>query len=147
MKLALRKKLGSEIPTASMADIAFLLIIFFMITGIFALTKGPSFAPPKEDDALMIKPEEAIYIHLSSEGGISVDQKPMELNQIKNYISSKLAQNPTEPVIIDTHPECVYGRMVDVFDVLKQLKVKNISIPSRQDRENWALFGIEFGYQ
>ena len=37
----LRSRLtGSEIPTSSMADIAFLLIIFFMVTAVISATKG-----------------------------------------------------------------------------------------------------------
>ena len=37
---------GSEIPTSSMADIAFLLIIFFMVTAVFSATKGLAFRLP-----------------------------------------------------------------------------------------------------
>ena len=39
----------AEIPTSSMADIAFLLIIFFMVTAVFSATKGLTFALPKEE--------------------------------------------------------------------------------------------------
>ena len=39
-----------EIPTASMADIAFLLIIFFMLTTVFSVTKGLDFSMPKEEE-------------------------------------------------------------------------------------------------
>ena len=40
---------SSDIPTASMADIAFLLIIFFMVTSVFSATKGLDFTLPKEE--------------------------------------------------------------------------------------------------
>ena len=40
-----------EIPTASMADIAFLLIVFFMITSVFSVTRGLEFQLPKNDDS------------------------------------------------------------------------------------------------
>ena len=35
-----KKKTEPEIPTASMADIAFLLIVFFMITSVFSVARG-----------------------------------------------------------------------------------------------------------
>ena len=45
-----REKVPPEIPTSSMADIAFLLIIFFMVTAVFAATKGLEFKLPKEEE-------------------------------------------------------------------------------------------------
>ena len=44
-----KKKSEPEIPTASMADIAFLLIVFFMITSVFSVTRGIEFQLPKND--------------------------------------------------------------------------------------------------
>ena len=47
-----------------MADIAFLLIIFFMVTAVFSATKGLEFKLPKDDD----KPpeqEEAVFIKVA----------------------------------------------------------------------------------
>ena len=38
---------SAEIPTSSMADIAFLLIVFFLLTSVFATTKGLSFELPQ----------------------------------------------------------------------------------------------------
>ncbi|HUX08763.1 MAG TPA: biopolymer transporter ExbD [Acidobacteriota bacterium] len=47
-----RKKRDTEIPTSSMADIAFLLIIFFMLSTTFSVNKGFDFGiPPKEQEA------------------------------------------------------------------------------------------------
>lgn len=47
-----RKKDVTEIPTSSMADIAFLLIIFFMLSTTFSVNKGFDFGiPPKEQEA------------------------------------------------------------------------------------------------
>jgi biopolymer transport protein ExbD len=45
-----RKRLGAEIPTASMADIAFLLLIFFLVTTTIATDRGLTLQlPPKPD--------------------------------------------------------------------------------------------------
>ena len=42
----IKKDVSDEIPTSSMADIAFLLIIYFMITTTCAATRGLDFARP-----------------------------------------------------------------------------------------------------
>ena len=65
MKLRERRRSAAEIPTSSMADIAFLLIIFFMLTAVFATTEGLQFDLPKDDPTqLDVQPEEAIHIKI-----------------------------------------------------------------------------------
>ena len=46
MNLRNRLRPQAEVPTSSMADIAFLLIVFFMLTAVFATTEGLQFEYP-----------------------------------------------------------------------------------------------------
>lgn len=114
-----------EIPTSSMADIAFLLIVYFMLTTTFAATRGLDFSLPKDDDSPpLIEPEEAVLIEIQPGGQVVVDQKPMELgHDILEYLAPKLANNPRKPVIIKPEATAPYGSMVAVFDILRQGKI------------------------
>jgi biopolymer transport protein ExbD len=132
---------SDEIPTASMADVAFLLIIYFMVTSTFAATRGLDFAlPEQEDNPPMIEKEESVLIEIQAAGNIVVDQQPMEIADILEYLKPKLERNPMKPVIIRPDPNAPYGRMVDVFDELRAgaeegVEVKNISIPTQREIE------------
>ena len=69
-----KKKVNDEIPTASMADIAFLLIIYFMVTTTFAATRGLDWALPKdEDNPPLVEKEEAVLIEIQPAGNLVVD--------------------------------------------------------------------------
>lgn len=142
MKLERDTKVSDEIPTASMADIAFLLIIYFMITTTFAATQGLDFQLPEEqDDTPLVEKEESVLIEIEPGGQIIVDGQPMELGGILDYLKPKLERNPLKPVIIRPDPSSHYGYMVDVFDELRQaenkigLPVRNISIPTQREIE------------
>ena len=131
---------SSEIPTSSMADIAFLLIIYFMVTTTFAATRGLDFALPKDDDnPPQVEKEESVLIEIQQGGTLVVDTKPMQLEDILEYLKPKLERNPMKPVIIRPMENSAYGDMVDVFDELRQaedkigLEVKNISIPTQRE--------------
>jgi biopolymer transport protein ExbD len=136
-----KKKVSDEIPTASMADIAFLLIIYFMVTSSFAATRGLDWALPKdEDNPPLVEKEEAVLIEIQPAGNLVVDGQPMQLDGILEYLKPKLERNPMKPVIIRPDPNAPYGRMVDVFDELRQgpekgVEVKNISIPTQREIE------------
>ncbi len=149
MRIFKRTDKEAEIPTASMADIAFLLIIFFMVTTVFSATKGLEFRLPKEEKDKPPEQEEAVFIKVHPDGGLLVDCRPMELDQILDYLEPKLTRNPEKPVILYTDPDASYAAMVTVYDVLAQaekkrgFKVKNISVPTQSEIQDYiALFGV-----
>lgn len=136
------KKENPEIPTSSMADIAFLLIVFFMVTSVFSVTRGLEFQLPRPDQEQQDTiAEEAVHIHIQSSGNrctFTVDQQVMELTDINLYLQPRLARNPNKFVIIDPEPDAPYRCMVDAFDELKQGDVKNISIPTAAEKAQWG---------
>jgi biopolymer transport protein ExbD len=138
-----KKPRETEIPTASMADIAFLLIVFFMITSVFAVTRGLEFQLPKQEQSNPTdsSAEEAVHIKILPAGSncvFVVDQNEMALEDIAIYLEPKLARNPNKFVIIDPDPTAPYRCMVDAFDELKQSSVKNISIPTQAEKAAWG---------
>ena len=137
-----RDSVSDEIPTASMADIAFLLIIYFMVTTTFAATRGLDFSLPQdEQDTPLVDKEESVLIEIQPGGALMVDGKSMELDQVLDYLKPKLERNPMKPVIIRPDQNAAYSGMVDVFDELRQapdkigMQVKNVSIPTQREIE------------
>jgi len=150
-----RTETTSEIPTSSMADIAFLLIIFFMVTTVFSTTKGLELSLPtdKDEEAQSTEREEAVFIHVYGDH-ILVDCKPMAAEDILPYLEPKLTRDAQKHVILYTDSEAPYQAMVQVYDVLAETKpdvdgysawpfeVKNISIPTQSEvQEYTVLFG------
>lgn len=160
-----KKEVQSEIFTGSMADISFLLIIYFMITSAFSATRGLDFALPEDTDTPEIKQEDSIDVHVLPGGAIEVDGAGMPLEGLLPYTLDKLIQNPDKPVILRTEPEATYGDMIRVFDELRKSEqewsedgqplykdthgkplvgIKTISIPTRREIENlWSMLGIQ----
>ncbi len=143
MKFRSRLQRSPEVPTSSMADIAFLLIIFFMLTAVFTSNRGIQFAFPKEDPTrLDVQPEEAVHIKITGEQQYLVDKTPMSLGSLASYVEAKMGQNPSKPVIIQTQGHVPYRVMIEVFDLLRHLEVKNISVPTESEVERWKTFGV-----
>jgi len=172
MALRIKKKdIESEIFTGSMADISFLLIIYFMITSAFSTDRGLDFQLPDENqDTPEIKQEDAIDVFVQPGGGIDIDGRPTPLEGVLPYIFDKLKQNAEKPVILRTDPQATYGDMIRVFDELRKARqewskydpatetwipqfkdqsgrplgeIQSISIPTRREIENiWSMLGI-----
>lgn len=132
-----------EIPTASMADIAFLLIVFFMLTAVFTTTQGLRVEFPEDDPTqLDVQPEEAIHIKITGVDEFVVDRMPMSIEELGGYVQTRTQQVPDKPVIIHTNPDVPYRVMIDVLDLMQQLEVRNISIPTETEIERWRAFGV-----
>lgn len=145
-----KKDIQSEIFTGSMADISFLLIIYFMITSAFSTDRGLDFALPEDTQTPEIKQEDSIDVHVLRGGAIEVDGTGLSLEGLLPYVADKLKQNPDKPVILRTDPDATYGDMIRVFDELRQapdkigLEIKTISIPTRREIDNlWTMLGIQ----
>jgi biopolymer transport protein ExbD len=139
MKLR-RRTVDSEIPTASMADVAFLLIVFFLIASVYSVTRGIQFSLPKKDEqALTAEPEAAVLIEIGRDGALTVDGRAMQLDDLQGYLRPKLERNPTKSVILQTSLEAPYHAMTDAFDELRGAGVENLVIPTHTQRELYGL--------
>ena len=135
-----RRQVPAEIPTASMADVAFLLIIFFLVASFYSVTRGIQFSLPKHDEAaLTAEPEAAVLIEIASTGELTVDSRGMRLEDLQGYIGPKLANNPGKSVILQTSLEAPYEAMTDVFDELRQVGVQNLVIPTSTELQMYGL--------
>jgi biopolymer transport protein ExbD len=148
MKVKRRSHDKPEIYTGSMADISFLLIIFFMLTMVFSATKGLDFNQEEAPtDVTVVEPEEAIDVHVTTNGTLRVDGRPMALAELLPYIKPKLDANPDKPVILRTDPNAPYGAMMTVFDELRSAPEKanfvitNIAIPTLAEVRAWDPLG------
>ena len=145
MKIQIKKE-EPEIPTASMADIAFLLIVFFMLTTVFSANKGMEhILPPQEEDEDVVDPDESVYIKVYPTGNFEMDKQSYsieEAEKVYNYVNQKVQVNAKKPIILHTNPEAPYGDMVKILNQLKQLEHDleqplAITIPSKAEAKRY----------
>ncbi|MGD2114922.1 MAG: biopolymer transporter ExbD [Acidobacteriota bacterium] len=115
-----RTRITDEIPTASMADVAFLLVIFFMITTTFAATKALDMKLPEGPPPGVIDPVEAVLVEVEGGGALTVDGRSMALTDLLAYLEPKLRRNPGKPVLVRGLADAPYSAVVDVLDELRQ---------------------------
>jgi biopolymer transport protein ExbD len=142
MKVARKRKRKVEIPNASMSDIAFLLIIFFMATTKFDVKEGVKVQLNKavsqeqiETTEVQLTEQEMTRIEITESGLIKINnEEPRsftnnELNQLflsKIEMRERLNRESTDPEVKDTKmlflvktdTEAKYNDMVRVVDHL-----------------------------
>lgn len=116
MLLEKRKDRTVTIPTSSMADIAFLLLTFFLVTTSLDLDKGLGLTLPAEGDAKPIPKKNIASLLIRADGGVMLDEEQVEIGMIKDRITAKLAANPLILVSIKTVANTKYQSFVSVLD-------------------------------
>ena len=121
-----------DIPSASMADIAFLLLVFFLVTTTIANDKGLSLQlPPPPDPAapqIDIPQRNLFTIIINSNDDLLVENEPMPdvsgLKQdIKDFILNRGADptssdDPTEAIVsIKTDRGTSHERFIEILDI------------------------------
>jgi len=133
MRLHQRHKSQPVIPTASMADIAFLLIVFFMVTISFEKDKT-QVELPKTQLRFEI-PKVAAYVAVNEQGTIRVTtgdemSVPVEAADVVSFAANVVAMDPARPFVLKADSDVRYEQIDKILDSLKQAKVKLIYLLS-----------------
>jgi biopolymer transport protein ExbD len=134
VKLYQSKRQDAAIPTASMADIAFLLIIFFMVTVTFEVDKTQLVLP--ESDIRLEVPKKSAYVSVTEDGTIRVSSGE-EISvvvpgpeDVVTFAASVVATDPQKVFVIKADTNTRYQLVDRVIDGLKQAKAETIFLLS-----------------
>ncbi|HNQ42970.1 MAG TPA: biopolymer transporter ExbD [Candidatus Cloacimonadota bacterium] len=138
MKIGRKRKGRAEIPTSSMSDIAFLLIIFFMATTKFDVKEGIRIVLPQaaaeseqQTQSLTLTEKEMTRLQITADGQIVVNKEAprfYESAELDMLIQQKVKINPQMIFKIITDREAKYNDMIRIVDRLKAAKIEKISL-------------------
>ena len=117
-----------EINSSSMADIAFLLLVFFLVTTTISMDKGISLVLPSEGNEMEVNKNNIVNILVNESGKVLLDDKPTKLKDIKNIAEKKITQNDKIIFSVQTHPRTKYQIYVQVLDQLKSAKAQKFQL-------------------
>lgn len=150
-----KQRASPEINSSSMADIAFLLLIFFLVTTTIANDKGLSLQlPPKPEDLEIIDikiPERNLFkIQLNSADRLAVEGEPMEdMDQLRTMIKEFVLNNGRDPESSDNPKDAIvsfktdrgtsYSRYIEVLDEIQaayyDMYAERVGVTNAQWRE------------
>ena len=129
-----KSKVSDEIPTSSMADIAFLLLIFFLVTTTFPKDKGLAVVLPEPGEEAQVSQKNILHLIVQPSGIVEVKRgesqqvQQMRPREIEGLWRQEVTQNPNLIAAVKTHPEAPYRFMVDVLDGLHSANAERISL-------------------
>lgn len=131
MAKSLRKRKAQpppSIPTGSMGDIAFLIMIFFMTTTMFAKEKGLKIVLPEANQEVIVKTENVLTVAVNPTGQVLIGDQVVNIPEVREIIVKKVAENKDLAIALRVSRTAPYRVMIEVFDQLKLAKAERISL-------------------
>jgi biopolymer transport protein ExbD len=129
-----KSKVSDEIPTSSMADIAFLLLIFFLVTTVFPKDKGLSIVLPEEGVTAQVSQKNILHLIVQPDctvrvkHGEAVNEQIMQPADVESAWRQTEADNPNLIAAVKTDPDAPYRCMMAVLDALQSANADKISL-------------------
>lgn len=136
LKKKKKEPLG-ELRMDSTADVAFLLLIFFIVTTIFAAEQGLTLVLPgkqkDQTDSVKVKESNIATLYVDENNALTLNRKAIEINHIKQAIEDRILANPKLVVVLKIHPDADYGKMVACLDELRLANANKVSLKTAKE--------------
>ena len=132
MKFARKTQLDTEIPTASMPDIIFMLLIFFMVTTVLREYSGLPINLPKAKRIEKLKSKRhTSHIWVSKEGLISIEDKLYASDGVRHVMYEKRVSNPQLVVSLKADERAKMGLISDIHTELRKADALKLNYSSK----------------
>ncbi len=120
-----------QINIAPLIDVIFQLLIFFMLTSSFTFQSGIDVRLPKAITSDIIK-EENFTITVTGENVIYWNNKITTIKELRQELSRSAHKN--RPILIKADRRSSVGRVVDIWDLCRELGIERINIATDQEK-------------
>ena len=129
-----KKGLGESPDLTPMIDIVFQLLIFFMVTAVFAVTPGLDIKLPEAEEA-QAPEKENLFIVVDQDGNMKLNHQTVTFSNLKDKLQEErqLLDNTTM-LIIQGDERATHGQIVQIMDIARQVGVVDQIIATEPNR-------------
>ena len=137
---------GVRIDMTPMVDVAFLLLIFFMVTTVFRRPQALEITLPSEKNEVEMPQENVLQIRVQDTGkafwNIGLEQpNEVAVSDLHTIVEEQRGANPALAAVIKIDRKAPYHYMVDVLDEVTLGNLKRFSLAPLTDEDRQMLSG------
>ena len=124
-----KSKAASEIPSSSLADMAFLLLIFFMVTTTFRKEEDRDVVFPEAEatEKLEQPRKDVLHVYVESDGSIYINDQLYTTDQVSNVIAPMYAANTSMVVMLRSDRDVAYTQIDQILEELQAAGAVRVS--------------------
>ena len=125
----------ANVPTSSMADIAFLLLIFFMVTTIFKLEEGLPVVLPRAEAGVRVPRQAVSHIWVMGAQEITIEDNLISMVDIVPILAAKLSDDPALVVGLNIDQGVPWDIAAEVIEMMKEASALNASFTTDVEKK------------
>jgi biopolymer transport protein ExbD len=133
MKLKRKEKPGFLESSAS-SDMAFLLIIYFLVIAGFNINTGFLMNLPGKDSTRLILKDDLLRFEMDGGGNILHEEEIISVRAAERLISTAQVGNPNLAVMLSIDPQTKWQPIVSFVELVQDLKVDSFSFSMKKDQ-------------
>lgn len=119
----------AEVNMTPMLDIVFILLIFFIVTAVFVRERALNMTPPPpSSEDTPTEPQPTILIRVDADNLVFVDNRLVDIGQVRSNIERLRAENPQRAVLVQAHPDARNGLVIQIVDQARSANVKDVGL-------------------
>jgi biopolymer transport protein ExbD len=120
--------------STSIGDIAFLLLIFFIITSSFILKQGIFFSLPSKTGSVKVEKENIIEVYPLNRG-FQYNDRVMDRKEMKELLAEESRASSKKILLIKMGQDIRYERLVDTMSLARETGISKMSLKNVEEEE------------
>ena len=145
---AKKKRVGIRIDMTPMVDVAFLLLIFFMVTTVFRRPLAMEINMPEPDVKVEVPESNVMSIFIDSDETMffkigKTELAPITWSELEPTFLANAEVNPNLIILVKIHRQARYEPMVDMMDTLEDANMQRFSLIPMNEADAAMLEALE----
>ncbi len=131
MKFKRQKNIFQDSSASS--DIAFLLIIYFIVIAGFNVNKGFLMNLPAKDSSRLILRDDLLRFEMDTKGNVVYEGEVIQIPRAKSIIQTAQKENPEIAVIITIDGQAHWQNVVNFVELAQDMKIESFSFAMKKE--------------
>ncbi len=135
MQFRAKRNIKPLINIASLVDVLFLLLIFFMVTSAFVEQPNIKLELPSTRHSEISKIENMV-LTIARDGALFLQDRPVEKKNLEKELRRIILDTGDEVLVLKADRFVPYGVVIDIMDTVKWAGFKRIIAPTIMEEES-----------
>ena len=118
----------SEINVTPLLDLAFVLLIIFIITTPLMDKSTGLILPSSKAAADAVNPANVQTVTISKDDVVALNTQSVSLDQLASQLSAKYSSQPAIAVVVRSHRDLPVQKLVDVLDAIRRAGITKVGV-------------------
>jgi biopolymer transport protein ExbD len=123
----------SEINVTPLLDLAFVLLIIFMITTPLLENSMDLIVPTSEAAEGAVNPSEVLTVSIDKNNVLKLDDEEVTFAQLEEELAARRTTDPRTAVVVRPHRELPVQRFIAVMDVIARAGITKVGVMTRPE--------------